>query len=97
MLTETEVSLPSTAQHAADWVRKEGEARHVWIGIREEQIEERRGQYHTTILIPVDAPSLETGAYLDLLSEIESQWNNRDPYPEKSLLLYPAGIPEHVV
>ena len=97
MLAETDLSRPITIQQAVDWVEQEAEKRHVAVKMPENQTEERRGQYHTTILIGVDAPSLETGAFLDLLSEIEGQWNNRDPYPEKFLFLYPAGVPEHVV
>ena len=97
MLAEMELGLPNAAQQVADWVRKAGEARHVPIVIREEQIEERRGQYTTSFLVPVDIPSLEPAAFLETLSDISSEWNDRDPYPEKFLLLYPAGVPEHVV
>ena len=97
MLAEIELGLPNTAQGVADWVRKAGEARRVPIDIREEQIEERRGQYTTSFLVPVEIPFLETAVFLKTLSDISSEWNDRDPYPEKFLLLYPAGVPEHVV
>ena len=50
-----------------------------------------------TVMIGVDAPSFDTGAFLDLIGEITRQWSNRAPYPEKFLFLCPAGIPEHVV
>ncbi len=97
MLAEEELTQLATVPEAIAWVKNEAEARHVTAEIVAEQAEERQGDYYTHIMLPVEIHALETGAFLDILSKIESKWNNKEPRPEKLLFLYPAGVPRHAV
>jgi hypothetical protein len=97
MLAEEELTQFETVQQAVGWVKNEAEARHVAAEIPSEQVEERQGDYYTFFMIPIKIPALETDDFLDVVSEIESKWNNREPRPEKLLFLYPAGVPRYAV
>ncbi len=97
MLAEEELIEIKTVQQAVAWVKNEAEARHVTAEIFSDQAEERRGDYYTFLMIPIEIPALETGEFLDVLGKIEGKWNNREPRPEKLLFLYPAGVPRYAV
>lgn len=97
MLAEEELTQLGTIPQAVAWVKNEAEARHLTAEIFSEQAEERQGDYYTFIMLPVEIRTLETGDFLDILSKIESKWNNREPRPEKLLFLYPAGVPRHAI
>lgn len=97
MLAEEELSQQGVIRQAVDWVKNEAQARHVMVEVCSELIEERRGDYYTFIMMPVEIPDLETDEFLETLGSIQSKWNNREPRPDKRLFLYPAGVPRHAI
>ncbi len=97
MLAEEELTQIETVQQAVNYVKHEAEARHVAAVIPLGQAEERRGDYYTFLMIPVEMPALATDEFLRLLGKIQNKWNDQEPRPEKLLFLYPAGVPRHAV
>ena len=97
MLAEEELIQQSGVQQAVDWLRNEASARQIVMEICSDQIEERRSEYYTRIMVPVELPTLETGDFLEMLGTLQNKWNNQEPRPSNRLSLYPAGLPPHAV
>ena len=93
MITEETLMQQTDIQNAVNWIKAQAKIRQVSIQIPVAQIEERQADYYTFIRIPLDAPALDTGELINLLTDLEFEWNDQEPRPEKLLFLYPAGVP----
>ncbi len=96
MILEKEITQQELFQQMTNWLYKQATKRHTAIEINTSEIEERRGDYYTFIRIPVTIDEkMDAGECATLLTDLQFEWNDQEPRPEKLLFLYPAGVPRY--